>query len=322
MMSKECSIVRDLLPLYVEQMVSAETGEFVKEHLNGCEGCREAYERMKQLQSVAEQRKRESNREEIEGRAEVAPLVNLKRKLWKQKVKTVLCTGLFLVALFVSAFALLSIPVYFPYEADLFTIEDNGDESITITFDERVTDYLCVTDAYDCPGEGITEGMRTYQIEAWSSLWSQWFSKGSMQSVTIQKGVDEEISVYYTSNDGLEDVCVYGEPITSGGVVTLPRLVLSYYFVLAVTCVVVLFVIWLFAKRKTKGKVVIETILFYPISYCIAHVIIAGYRPRTYTSGRDFLFIVFISILIYGGVLLARSIYRERKEIKELTERK
>ena len=116
-------------------------------------------------------------------------------------------------------------------------------------------------------------------------------------------------------------MCVYWEPIISGGVVTLPRLVLRYYFLLAVMSVIVLFIVWLFVRRKAKGKAVIETILFYPISYCIAHVIIAGYRPSTYTSGRDFMFILFISILIYGGVLLARSIYRERKEIKALTER-
>lgn len=321
-MKNECSIVRDLLPLYVENMVSAETGEFVKEHLEGCGGCREEYEELKQPQAQKEGRKAMNGRKNATGVENVAPLVSIQRKLRKQKVKTILCTGLFLIALFVSAFALLSIPVYFPYEADLFNIKDNGDASITITFDERVTDYRCVTDAYNCPEEGIAEGMRTYQIEAWSSLWSKWFSKGSAQSVTIQMGVDEEISVYYTSNDGHEDVCIYGEPITSGGVVTLPRLVLGYYFVLAVVCVAVLLVIWFFVRRKTKGKAVIETILFYPISYCIAHVIIAGYRPSTYAAQRDFLFIVFVSILIYGGMLLARSIYRERKEIKALTERK
>ncbi len=320
-MKKECSVVRDLLPLYVEQMVSADTGEYVKEHLEGCGECREEYEQMKQSQAAEGRQKRGNSKEEADGRADVAPLVTLQRKLRKQKVKTVLCTGLFLVALFVSAFACLSIPVYFPYEADLFTIKDNGDASITITFDERVTDYRCVTDAYNCPEEGITEGMRTYQVEAWTSLWSKWFSKGSVQSVTIQKGVDEEISVYYTSNDGREDVCVYGEPITSGGVVTLPRLVLRYYFLLAVMGVIALLIVWLFVRRKAKGKAVIETILFYPISYCIAHVIIAGHRPSSYAAQRDFLFIVFTSILIYGGVLLARSIYRERKEIKALTER-
>lgn len=248
----------------------------------------------------------------------MAPLVNLKRKLRKQKAQTILCTGLFLIALFVSAFALLSVPVYFPYEADLFTIKDNGDESITVTFDDRVTDYLCVTDAYHCSEEGVTEEMRTYRLEAWSSLWSKWFSKSGVQSVIIQKEVAEEITVYYSSNDGHEDVCVYGQPVTSGGVITLPRHVLSYYFVLAVVCVAVLFVLWLFARKNPKRKNMIVTVLFYPVSYCIAHVMIAGYRPSTYTSGRDFMFILFTSILIYGAVLLARSIYRERKELKAL----
>ena len=324
-MSKECSIVRDLLPLYVEDMVSAETGVFVKEHLDGCEACRAEWEGMKRSQTQEKGQKEANGKESPNDKAdaavgdEVAPLVSIQRKLRKQKVKTILCTGLFLIALFVSAFACLSIPVYFPYEADLLTIRDNGGESITITFDERVTDYRCVMDAYT--GEEVAEGVRNYQISAWYSLWSKWFSKRGVQSVTIQKGVTEEISVYYTSNDGREDVCVYGEPIISGGVITLPRHVLSYYFVLAVMCTGVLFIIWLFVRRKTKGKTVIETMLYYPISYCIAHVIIAGYRPSTYTSGRDFMFILFISILIYGGVLLARSIYRERKEIKALTER-
>jgi hypothetical protein len=301
-------------------MASVDTVEFVKEHLDGCEECREEYERMKEPQAGEERWKEENRKEVAAGRTDVAPLVNLKRKLWKKKVQTILCTCFFVIALFVSAFAVLSIPEYFSYKENLFVITENGDESITITFDERVTDYRCEADAYGGWEEGTAEGVRYYQIEAWTSLWSQWFSKSGAQSVTIQKGVTEEISVYYTSNDGREDVCVYGEPVTSGGVITLPRHVLGYYFVLAVVCVGVLFVVWLFVRHKAKGKAVIETILYYPISYCIAHVIVAGYRPSTYTSGRDFMFILFVSILIYGGVLLARSIYRERKEIKALTE--
>ena len=32
-MKNECSIIRDILPLYVENMVSEDTSEFVKEHL-------------------------------------------------------------------------------------------------------------------------------------------------------------------------------------------------------------------------------------------------------------------------------------------------
>ena len=39
-MRNECNIVRDLLPLYTEDMVSKDSREFVEEHLNRCEACR------------------------------------------------------------------------------------------------------------------------------------------------------------------------------------------------------------------------------------------------------------------------------------------
>ena len=42
-MKHECSIVRDLLPLYAEGMLSQESTAFVKEHLEGCDDCRTAY---------------------------------------------------------------------------------------------------------------------------------------------------------------------------------------------------------------------------------------------------------------------------------------
>ena len=41
-MKTECSIVRDLLPLYVEGLISEETAQYVREHLQGCPDCQEA----------------------------------------------------------------------------------------------------------------------------------------------------------------------------------------------------------------------------------------------------------------------------------------
>ena len=38
-MKNECSVVRDLLPLYVEDMVSEETAEYIKDHLESCSEC-------------------------------------------------------------------------------------------------------------------------------------------------------------------------------------------------------------------------------------------------------------------------------------------
>ena len=46
-MKKECSVVQDLLPLYLENMVSEGTMVFVKEHLENCSDCAAEFERLK-----------------------------------------------------------------------------------------------------------------------------------------------------------------------------------------------------------------------------------------------------------------------------------
>ena len=51
-MKNECSYVRDILPLYYEGMVSEETAEFVKQHLETCDECRKSLDEMKSLNSV------------------------------------------------------------------------------------------------------------------------------------------------------------------------------------------------------------------------------------------------------------------------------
>ena len=43
-MKLDCCIVRDLLPLYVENMVSDQTAEQIKQHLNECPECKNEYD--------------------------------------------------------------------------------------------------------------------------------------------------------------------------------------------------------------------------------------------------------------------------------------
>ena len=46
-MKSECSIVKDLLPLYVEDLVSPETAEYVATHLESCPTCRAELDTLK-----------------------------------------------------------------------------------------------------------------------------------------------------------------------------------------------------------------------------------------------------------------------------------
>ena len=45
-MDISCDIIRDLLPLYAEDLVSEETAEYVKEHLQTCQTCQKELENM------------------------------------------------------------------------------------------------------------------------------------------------------------------------------------------------------------------------------------------------------------------------------------
>lgn len=49
-----CSIITDILPLYIDGVVSAETRTFVKEHLSHCENCKREFEKLSQNAVMAD----------------------------------------------------------------------------------------------------------------------------------------------------------------------------------------------------------------------------------------------------------------------------
>lgn len=48
-MKNECDVVKDLLPNYVGDLLSDNTNQFIKEHLDSCQECRKLYEGMKKI---------------------------------------------------------------------------------------------------------------------------------------------------------------------------------------------------------------------------------------------------------------------------------
>lgn len=95
-MKNECSIVRDLLPLYIENMASAESREFVETHLSNCPECNEIY------QSMTETGNKEIEDGE-EARKSILPLRIVKRKLLCKRIVTSLVAVVLSVALLIGA---------------------------------------------------------------------------------------------------------------------------------------------------------------------------------------------------------------------------
>ena len=105
-MKNECSVVRDILPLYLEDMVREETGEFVREHLAHCPECAAELEALKAGAKVEESSGEMQDRFE----AEVVKAMKAARKKFRKKVYRAAAV---IAAIFIAACVLLHFfPVY------------------------------------------------------------------------------------------------------------------------------------------------------------------------------------------------------------------
>ncbi len=144
MMKKECSVVQDVLPLYIENMVSEGTVVFVKEHLENCSECAAEFERLKSGKQIdvagAPQREHD---------AEVITAV--KKKISKRILKAVGAVCL-VFAVFLSA-VLFYMSVDYPVTKDNISLSTKTDSEYTyiileteagksVQFDSKAEDIL------------------------------------------------------------------------------------------------------------------------------------------------------------------------------------
>lgn len=307
-MKNECSIVQDLLPLYAEDMLSADTKDFVEEHMKACEKCRKECESINDAALMGEM-------------PDAAPLKKLGRKMKIKKIQTVALTAAFLAALFLSAFAVLDAPIYFPYSKSIVAAEEWEGEGMLLTFDEKVTDFDYTV--YKDPDGG---NFSYCEVKAWTSLFDMWFSgKKGRLSVVIK---EKPVLAVYVPNDGGEtaqiakyDAKGIDKNAQYQSTVVLPRLSLGYAVIAMAAAAVFLGIMWCVFRKKTRLRIWIERIGLYPIAYIISHFIVAGINWETYSLMRDFSFILFISVLLYGGMLLMHNVLYLKREIAQINNR-
>lgn len=118
----KCSVIQDLLPLYIDEVVSDDTKTLVNEHLQTCEDCKKEYEQMKETLYVP-----------IENKTTLFSQLN---KRWNQKKRRLILGSVLTTTLL--GFALFSFIFYYtkpiPYAADLFEVEETGDGKLILNY--------------------------------------------------------------------------------------------------------------------------------------------------------------------------------------------
>lgn len=118
----KCTIIQDLLPLYVDDIVSNDTKELIEQHLKTCQTCQKEYQQMTETLYIP-----------IENKVTLFEKIN---KKWQRK-KIILIGGSILTTLLL-CLAVFSYVFYYkkmiPYSDDLFVIEEQENQTLVSTY--------------------------------------------------------------------------------------------------------------------------------------------------------------------------------------------
>lgn len=293
-MSNKCNLIKDILPLYVENMVSADTREFVSKHLEHCEECYAEFEHMRKPADFIPD-------------VDIVPLKRIKKDLFMKRLQTIFFTAILACAIAAVAFGILTSPKFFSYSDNLLNVIDGSNGSIIITFDNKVTGYSCMEE-FDNETETVV-----YHINAWTTTWDLYSSNRGKQNMMIPSDRETKMQIFYAQNDGSEDVLIYGvNENTEENSVTLPRLVLMPYFLLALLALVILAILRVLLRNKQAIIVWLDRTIPFPISYMAAQLCTKGIHFTTYSAQRDFCIIILVAMLLYFAMLTGKSLYKAK----------
>lgn len=150
-MSKQCDIVRDILPLYVDGACSEASAEMVKEHLNACADCNAIYQKL--LSHTSEDVLHEES-ESVIMRHEAKEKQRGRKKI---TIAVLVSIALCIIAIFTAVFLLPINIDYEPVKIDLaFNIDDiesieiyHSDGASASTEEKVITDREVIQRLYE-----------------------------------------------------------------------------------------------------------------------------------------------------------------------------
>ncbi|SCY77264.1 zf-HC2 domain-containing protein [Alkaliphilus peptidifermentans] len=294
-MKVKCNVIRDILPLYLENMISDDSCAMIEEHTEQCQECKIYLDEMKTFNKIPVD-------------TNTSPLLKIKSKLHKKKIQTVIFSMMLSVMILVITIAFLTAPDYIPYSEDSVTINEIGNGSVIAIFEDTVSGYD-ISSYNEDDNTGYV-----YHITTWDSIWNRYINKSRANNTILNLNDENVAAVYYYQTDGSEDILIYGKDINpNGGIVTLPRLFLTYYALIALILVAICGFFMALFRRHKKAVNLTMKILLLPVSYLLGLLMIKGFSTSSYTATRDFYAILLVMVPLYIASITAVRIIKENK---------
>ena len=343
---KNCDIVKDLLPLVAEDMASEESIAFVKAHLETCETCRKSYEEMKTPVEAEPAAPLNAVRKSVKKRGRrIAGLIAF---LVAALLLGTLARLTKPIPIHSAEEAFVSVKTMPEIRSErngsdvhLTNVEvdpETGSARIDGVDTETAGMVLYLTHAesthvkvestdpnhyksnfqlwleHFLPGEKIvvTSDRHEISVYAYTTLWDQIISQHDTWAglgIALTENVD---AVFYEPYNNTEREVLYqrdGYETEAG--FALPRLVMNYYFAIALFASVLMFIPWLLMLlKKNKARRVFDILLLIPACGTLAFLF-AGFPATTIAPLRELIFVCIIAVLLLGAGLCGRKLLQK-----------
>lgn len=287
-MNITCNIIRDLLPLYAEGMVSDDSREAVEEHICGCAPCRDLLAELRTETVMPPQ-------------TDTASLAHLERNIRRRRTGAAVLAILITAAVLFSIFNYLHSPVYLSAEEAIAGVTEKRD-TVIVELSPQVS-YCRWQNDVD-PETGRRSMTFIAARHRWNVLMDGVFGPETKADDSRKMHLSADKDIWYASTgSGEEDTLLCGvEP--SGGRMSLPRLVLGYYLLMAMALGILLAVPALLLRKKKPGKLIGAGAVLC-LSFALSDLITTGGNWRIY-DGFDVP--ILLTLMLIQTVLLTAAV--------------
>lgn len=289
-----CNVVQDIMPLYLENIVSEDTKKVVEEHINSCESCKKCLSDMTELTPIAPD-------------VNTVPMKRLKTKLFKKKVQTIVVSAILVFIIAIIVVANLVAPRYYSSSDNVISLNESDKGLVYVTFDETVSGYGVSSSISD------DKTGYTYHIVAWDSVWDGKIMKNDLHNVILNPNGEKVSAVYYYETDGSGEVLLYGEQQNPCGVI-IKQPKLALFLILAVILAVICLILLIICRKNKNTVQKITTVSLLPISYLLSHLLFKGFSVTGYSTTADFWAILLFMIPIYTALFVCIYLILHKKK--------
>lgn len=250
-----CSIIRDLIPLYEEDLLSEESKKFVENHILNCSECKKKFSNF-----------------DFNGKSEDSSFDFLKSEIRKEKNKYFKAILFLCLSFFVIFGFYITKPIHFENDHELFTIVLNKD-NVVVEFNEKVKTL------------NVTNSVDDFYVEASTSFLDMFLNKKG----NLHLSFDNNSTVYYVNQKAQSDL-IFSRKSEFKEVYILPRLVLNQFIIIVFIFTFVFGLMYFIFRKKVFLKIL--GILF---SIIFAFLSVKGLNGATHYLFRDSLYICILS---------------------------